>query len=299
MGRRSLFPGGVLFPLCLSIALVLGVGIARSAKLSAQQACFSNLSRLAQATLMYVADNDGRFPPGESRMEPYTCQWGANMSNPWLRWPVLLDPYLHDRAVYLCEAVEVPTAGHSVASRPAWITTHRISTKGWPNGPCAHVYPPGWGGAVTDSAVQGPCTDPARFRSTVGAAIGLLSSRKLSDVTDPTATVSWADSSRMCVNLGSIIWANACRADCADLKDKADWDNCQWSQKCGASGAFTKNPRIRARFTRHHGGSNIAFVDGHVQWLSVPRIIDAYREHKLLGAEPASATKGKPWYLDK
>jgi hypothetical protein len=36
-----------------------------------------------------------------------------------------------------------------------------------------------------------------------------------------------------------------------------------------------------------------------VEWLSVPRIIDGYRSHTLLGVEPARATNGKPWYLER
>jgi len=297
MGRRRLFRGAVLLSLCLPIALIAGGRVARSAKLSVQQVCLSNLSRLAQATLMYVSDNDGQFPPHELQLGPYTCQWGADNANPWLRWPVLLDPYVRDRSVYLCEGVEAPGTGHTVASRPGWITSRPITTKGWPNGPCGAVYPPGWGGSVTDSAAQGGRVDANRFRATLGAATNFLRSQKVSGIEHPSETVLWADSARMAANLGSIIWANACRVDCADLGDKADYDNCSWSRKCGAAGEFTRRAPFRARFTRHQGGSNIAFVDGHVEWRSVTSMIAAYRKRELLGVEPANATKGNPWYL--
>ncbi len=297
MAGRHAWSGAALLAVGLSLASLLGLGIARSAKLPAQQLCFGNLARLAQATLMYVAEHDGRFPPHQKVQSPYTCQWGADNSNPWLRWPVLLDPYLHDRSVYLCEGVEAPPMGHGVATRPGWITTKLVTTKGWPNGPCGSVWPPGWGGTITDSSVQGPCSDPGRFRATVGAVAVALADTSLAAIKDPRYHVLWADSSRMCINLGSLLWANACRGDCADLKDKADWQNCSWTRKCGAAGDFPSNPVLRARFTRHNGGSNIAFADGHVEWQSVPQMVQSYRQGRLGGVLPAPATKGKPWYL--
>jgi len=296
MGKRQ--PSSVLaLALGLALAGTLAVGIARSAKQTAQQLCFSNLARLARATLMYVADHDGKFPPHQAPMEPYTCQWGADNSNPWLRWPVVLEPYLPDRSTYLCQGVKALPLGHSVATRPAWITSQCITTKGWPNGPCGSVWPPGWGGAVTDSATQGLCLDPKRFRSTVGSASMVLGGLKLSSIKEPRRSLMWADSSRMCLNLGSVLYANACRVDCATLKDRADWDNCRWSRECGAGGNFTKSKTVRRKFTRHNGGSNLAFVDGHVEWLTVDQIIRRYRGGKLAGVAPASATKGKPWYF--
>ena len=297
MASRHSASARAVFLVSLLLAAVVAVGMARSAKLSAQQTCFGNLALLAQATLLYVADNDGRFPPHEASPTPYTCQWGADAANPWLRWPVVLDPYVHDREAYLCPGAEAPREGHGVVTRPAWIAVTPITSKGWPNGPCGSVWPPGWGGAITDSAAQGPCFDANRFRTNLGAAVGSLAGARLADIESPDHHLLWADSSRLWLKLGSILYASACRADCATLDDKADWDNCPWSQNCGAGGDFATNPDLRDRFTRHNGGSNLAFVDGHLEWLTVPRIIAAYRSGNLKGATPAEATKGKPWYL--
>jgi prepilin-type processing-associated H-X9-DG protein len=246
---------------------------------------------------MYVADNDGRFPPHQTPVEPHECQWGADNSNPWLRWPVVLEPYVADRSVYLCPAMAEPRIGYTVLTHPNWITSERISTRGWPDGPCGSVWPPGWGGAITDSATQGRCADPERFTASVGAAVGALNGRRLNDVEESAKHVMWADSARFWVNLGSIVYANACRVDCADLKGQADWDNCPWSQQCGAGGDFASNPEVHATFTRHEGGSNIAFVDGHVEWISALDIIKAYKEKRLVGVSPADAAKGQPWYV--
>ncbi len=297
VSRRASWPGVALLVLCIGAACAVGMRLAETNGLSTREVCLGNLSRLAQATLMYVADNDGEFPPHQTPMDPYECQWGADNSNPWLRWPVLLDDYASDRSIYRCPAVRTPAGHHGVLSHPHWIASERISSKGWPRGPCGSVWPPGWGGAVTDSETQGPCEDPGRFAMGIGGDMRSLGGKRLQEIEHPERHVMWADSSRIWLTLGSVLWASACRADCADVDGKADWENCPWSQECGAAGDFATNPKTREKFTRHEGGSNIAFVDGHVAWMSVEEGIHAYRQGKLLGLEPHARTKGEPWYL--
>jgi len=275
-------------------------GLAVAAGLSgngAREACLANLQRLAQVTLMYTADNGGRFPPHQEPMEPYPCQWGADNSNPYLQWPVVLSGYLPDRKAYLCPGLEGVRVGSGVLTRPNWIASERITTRSWPDGPCGSVWPPGWGGAITDSATQGRCTDPERFTATVGAAIASLGGRPVAEVESPEHHVMWADSSRFWLSLGSVLYANICRVDCADLKGRADWYNCPWSQACGAGGDFPTDARAQRAATRHEGGSNLAFVDGHAAWLSVPEMIAAYKDRRLLGVEPAPPAESRPWYL--
>ncbi|MDH4179034.1 MAG: hypothetical protein OEV33_00870 [Armatimonadota bacterium] len=295
--RRPSWPGVTLIALCAGAACLLGAGLAHTNGIGPREICLANLSRLAQATRMYVADNDDRFPPHQSPMEPYECQWGADNSNPWLRWPVVLNEYVRDRAIYSCPAAEMPPGRRRVVIHPHWIANERISSKGWPNGPCGSVWPSGWGGEMTDSASQGACEDTGRFSASVGAAVASLSEKRLAEIEHPEQYVMWADSSRIWLNLGSVLWASACRADCADLDGQADWENCAWSQQCGAGGDFATNAKVRERFTRHADGSNIAFVDGHVEWMSSEEIMQAYRDDKLTGIAPHGKTKGEPWYF--
>ena len=151
---------------------------------------------------------------------------------------------------------------------------------------------------MTDSAVQGASEERDSFVTALGVAIDVLGGKRLSEVGHANRHVMWADSSRMWVKLGSVVWANACRADCAELDGKADWEGCPWSQQCGAGGDFATNAEVRKRFARHEGGSNIAFVDGHVKWMSVEEILAAYEAGNLLGIEPHGDTKGEPWYLE-
>jgi hypothetical protein len=86
MYRRRLSPVAGLAAVLCALACLAGAKAALSAKVSAQQACFANLGKVARATLMYVADNDGVFPPHRTPLEPYTCQWGADNADP--HWQV-------------------------------------------------------------------------------------------------------------------------------------------------------------------------------------------------------------------
>jgi len=58
----------------------------------------------------------------------------------------------------------------------------------------------------------------------------------------------------------------------------ADWANCSWSQLCGLSPdnvkQFWTDPSYRARYTRHMGGSNIGFADGHAGWFPAEAIMN-------------------------
>ena len=57
----------------------------------------------------------------------------------------------------------------------------------------------------------------------------------------------------------------------------ADWVNCPWTRDCGLSLAeqarFQDDAALRRRYTRHQGGSNIGFFDGHVAWMRAEDII--------------------------
>ena len=50
----------------------------------------------------------------------------------------------------------------------------------------------------------------------------------------------------------------------------ADWSNCAFTQDCGlspdAAAAWVGDPSFRSKYTRHLGGSNVGFMDGHASW---------------------------------
>jgi prepilin-type processing-associated H-X9-DG protein len=73
-----------------------------------------------------------------------------------------------------------------------------------------------------------------------------------------------------------IAFPDACRTGCGPFEPSAgccsaDWTNCSWSQSCGIDWAlkeafYTGIPEEAKTFTRHLGGSNLGFADGHAKW---------------------------------
>ena len=56
----------------------------------------------------------------------------------------------------------------------------------------------------------------------------------------------------------------------------ADWANCSWTQQCGAGDPrFQTDPNYRKQNagTRHLGGSNLGFADGHAAWMNAEAIL--------------------------
>ena len=58
-----------------------------------------------------------------------------------------------------------------------------------------------------------------------------------------------------------------------------DWDNCSWSQDCGADHHVDySDTQIRKTqgYPRHMGGSNVGFADGHAAWFNSEAILSEY-----------------------
>jgi hypothetical protein len=114
--------------------------------------CLGNLRTIAQAVRMYVSDNDGSLPPiecdpdvlayfdtrpggrGLDMWDPADCPHclRARQSNPYLRWPVILDEYLLTRDVWRCmhsgERSSIITALQAYAGYP-WECVTRVKSK--------------------------------------------------------------------------------------------------------------------------------------------------------------------------
>ncbi len=56
---------------------------------------------------------------------------------------------------------------------------------------------------------------------------------------------------------------------------QADWENCPWTQQCGIADQekFWGDPSFRSGFTRHLGGINLGFADGHAAWINSEKLI--------------------------
>ena len=82
----------------------------------------------------------------------------------------------------------------------------------------------------------------------------------------------------------------ACEQGCG-----ADWSACPWTSVCSISiddvDKFANDPTFRAKYTKHMGGSNFGFADGHAKWVPAEAFRSAV-EHCECCAASTGGTAG-------
>jgi prepilin-type N-terminal cleavage/methylation domain-containing protein/prepilin-type processing-associated H-X9-DG protein len=276
---------GMLFPV-----------FARARESARKIQCLSNVKNIAIGMQMYLTDYD-RFPPSEHRYDQLkdllyvafgrddVCENRVTQSNPYLRWPVILDEYVKNREVWNCpsanwmEGFDIVFDPGGVDGWAHWMADHPFS--GWDGQylvhPCMTYFPTGWGGTVTDSVTQfsevsylGGGYDAVQgvFGGSIGTTEGENMDVKTSQINDAARYVVCGDSTSNQMWTPRLDVWQVCQVYCGG----ADWANCSWSQVCGLDQSnwakFWSDPSYRTRYTRHLGGSNIGFADGHAAWYS-------------------------------
>jgi prepilin-type N-terminal cleavage/methylation domain-containing protein/prepilin-type processing-associated H-X9-DG protein len=278
---------------------------ARARESARKAVCLSNVKNIALAMNMYLSDYNDTFPPTETNQEAWDlmdkwllADFGCTpgyarvvWANPFLRWPVVLDEYVRNRDVWVC-----PSAGWVVMGM--WIvpnygggyldyldSTHG-SLWGFSWGPsdlqdgggsaCNLAYPPGWGGPVTDSIGQqagwvNGGDYPGVFNATIGTPELFTAGVKLAEVNDPVHFVVCGDANK----IGALIQGyrsimyQACRVCCGGAGNGCD-DPPVDVTTCGITDEyfpdFWADASERRKWTRHLGGANIGFADGHAAW---------------------------------
>ncbi len=282
---------------------------ARARESARKAVCLSNAKNIGLAIQMYLADNNDTFPPFESRTEvnDYIQAIGAaycpiqiKNTNPFLAWPLVLDEYVKNRDVWRCPSAKwrlgpgviVPDVGPG-----GWFGYLQAHEGEWGREsllqPCLITYPPGWGGDVTDSIAQQrlaaagsewmQTTGGSRAPEiTIGCAEEVLTGVKAISLQSTTNTVVAGD---VWLYLGINTPAKTLFEICRPWPDCAvgeEWyADCPWAEECGLTPAeateFQNDPRFRNQFTRHMGGSNFAFADGHAAWWNAYTLMDKIR----------------------
>ncbi len=268
------------------LAAMLFPVFARARESARKIQCLSNVKNIALAYQMYLTDYDA-FLPSEHRSEVrgyweelggYACDDPdyPTFQNPYLRVPVILDEYIRNRDVWNCPSGRTPTSFVINPCIPDWWTAHQNS--GYPDyctpTGCGTVYPPGWGGTITDTWTQGNCTDPGSggFNQLIGTP-RYNRDLKTAAVADPAKRV-------VCGDVGSqdIEPLRTTRFAYPDMYGVekalcrypvADWANCSWTVDCGAGDTrFQTDVDFRRKNAapRHLGGANLGFADGHAKW---------------------------------
>jgi prepilin-type N-terminal cleavage/methylation domain-containing protein/prepilin-type processing-associated H-X9-DG protein len=294
----------VVIAIIAILAAMLFPVFARARESARKIQCLANVKNIAIAFQMYLTDFD-RMPPSEhssavneylvgncgeascdSRLACRGTSW-----NPYLRLPVIMDEYVKNRDVWRCSSAKY--SSNTVAinwAQPDWLTYAIASYEG-DSCPkmklCNNIYPPGWGGNVTDTTLQGECglgngafdqslATPAHNRD--------LKMSQIDDVTkrvvvgdggidlEPwrTSGFSYPDYSRfdqLLVGCGG----NCSTEDCGNASVA---ETCSPLSLCfGGDGKFGLDTNYRKTFARHMGGSNLGFADGHAGWFDAEKIL--------------------------
>jgi len=274
------------------LAAMLFPVFARARESARKTQCLANVKNIALAFNIYLTDYD-RLPPREARAEVISvfCDSDINATtkNPYLRIPVLLDEYAKSREVWRCPSAKVQNGARAIIGGD-WFATY-IAASGGEN--CAgdafagtETFPPGWGGSITDSILQGQ-TGLGRSSANSGVAgafvqtIGVVSQyylgRSTSSIDNVAKFVVTGDAGvrTQWMKVCDLAFPDICKPE-ADPDCTADWANCSDTQVCGLDSAsqlkFWTDPSFRKQYARHMGGSNLGFLDGHASWMSADAI---------------------------
>src|SRR5574340_682508 len=268
------------------LAAMLFPVFARARESARKIQCLSNVKNIALATQMYLGDYD-RFPTdnrdtewarwlpedvsGESWEGSCASPHRINRANPYLRWPVMLDEYVKNRDIWRCPSARNFQSADVVIPQytPIW-WQYVVNTWDGSLQPCDHGswYPPGWGGTLTDSVVQGTGGESTGgFEQSLGVTLQQSAGLSTSTITDPSNWLVVGD------NAGGLdirrmfdaVYAAAC---CWDLGN----DDCSCT---GDAFKFYSDPSFRKQYAPHLAGVNLGFADGHASWWSGEAAVQA------------------------
>jgi len=291
----------VVIAIIAILAAMLFPVFARARESARKIQCLSNVKNIATAVQMYLTDYDRLFPYEHDRMvfayfvnKPGGGSGGmlpngicdrSYMANPYLRKATILDEYVKNRDVWRCPSAQrEPNTGFIVRPDPSrhWLRAYQDTEGRWGantpsiGGPCYYAYPSGWGGTVTDTiAQQALATDQTGCAPMTIAMVVSNDELKTSQIDDPSWWVVCGDNTP----LPEIRFSLDMLFDLCKLPGwcGADWVNCSWSQSCGIDGnayeKFFQDATFREKYTRHMGGSNIGFADGHAAWMKADAVM--------------------------
>lgn len=302
---------------------------ARARESARKAVCLSNVKNIALAIQMYLADNnDVFFTRGGTNQEAWDyfaaagplgdqAKWSGDdcgfqmefRANPYLRTPVVLDEYVKNRAVWTCASAKMESGAMTVIPGSDWLGT--IQANSGQIGQVAPkvcikdgVFPPGWGGIVTDSFLQGPVGAADSFSGMSGGAVAkafresvsinqfTLLDLKLAAINDTASTVVAGDGGAAIEYMtpGLLAYPDICAAECGNYWCGGVFDPNSGAYDAAIANAYPECGTLRASpamlrdqeklkpYTRHLGGSNIGYADGHASWKNSQKLLDEWAE---------------------
>jgi len=305
---------------------------ARARESARKAVCLSNVKNIALAIQMYLADNNDTFFPREHRQEvidyfnarpgsqvhfldsngdpEYPCPIGTERANPYLRPTVILDEYVKNRDVWRCPSAKLEAGAVQIIPGPDWLARVQATEAVLGSGYCLKdgVFPPGWGGVITDSTVQGSTgvwvnqnADTKTFIQNIVLNCQPLRELKMAAIQDSVSFVVCGDGMQPeGMNPGTAAYPDLCNAECGNCGCSYWIEDCAADIAAGCpdtyacflefhgSRAKSKDQSLLLPGTRHLGGTNLGYADGHASWINSTRLLDQWAE----AAKPGTTAMG-------
>jgi prepilin-type processing-associated H-X9-DG protein len=221
----------------------------------------------------------------------------------------LLDEYVKNRDVWRCPSAKLYGGASWIIPVQDWFTyikglegSYGV-TAGWEWMTCSATWPNGWGGDVTDTWAQkrlavpsaGELGDAANKAFVQSIATSENYGLKLVSVNDPVSYVICGDGGAQtkAIAVPTIAYPDLCGLQCANSQcGYYDWEapgcvstaaDCGLYNHATNDGAFLFDPNLRKPFSRHLGGVNLGFLDGHASWISSELVLTRLRDNELSG----------------
>jgi prepilin-type N-terminal cleavage/methylation domain-containing protein/prepilin-type processing-associated H-X9-DG protein len=310
----------VVIAIIAILAAMLFPVFARARESARKIQCLSNVKNIAIAFQMYLTDYDRMVPFEHSadvaawvndRCGAGSCDEKLHCRgtsfNPYLKVPVILDEYVKNRDVWRCPSAIYTANSVSVnPCEPGWLAAAKAAVAA---GECRVAkcgdYPPGWGGSITDSGKENVCGDG----STGAFDQSILVPHYIRDM--KTSQMEDVTKQLVCGDGGTDLEPNWTSALAFPDYNKCDHllqqcgnasGNCSTSSSCGnptvaaqcsplsmcfgGDGKFATDVSERKKHTRHMGGSNMGFADGHAAWWDSERILFGGEPHTKYAMNP-------------
>jgi prepilin-type N-terminal cleavage/methylation domain-containing protein/prepilin-type processing-associated H-X9-DG protein len=242
----------------------------------------------------------------------------AYRMNPYMQWPVILDEYVKNRDVWMCPSAKVTAGASFMVPVPDFLNWFKANEGAWGTaqdiqGPCIWTWPSGWGGTITDSIVQQAWgggiagsqldTETANKAFTMGITWNRhVSGTKVAAVSDVASFPICGDGGvdYTLRNVFKLAFPEVCCVECAGtgLAQYGDPGFGGWppAPDCGildseCEGCYSMRPqpivftddKEYARATRHLGGVNVGWLDGHASWQNSRRLLGRFADGELEG----------------
>jgi prepilin-type N-terminal cleavage/methylation domain-containing protein/prepilin-type processing-associated H-X9-DG protein len=228
----------VVIAIIAILAAILFPVFAQAREKARQAACFSNMKQLGLGVTMYAQDYDESLP---------MWHWARRDQPQPLIWYHALKPYVKNRAIYICGSDK------------------------------RKALDPGWGPQATWPEIGKPWTEHISYGYNEpllnGHDNGAGKARQggpttMADLDEPAAYYVLGD-------CASSLTAGWCEPKVGRRLVRVAWpDRPIWYEEVPVN-LTQEQLNDFARYTRHMGGANLAFADGHAKYLKSDRLIIA------------------------